>query len=278
MDYFTLNNGRKIQAIAFGTYQSEGNDCYNSVRHAIDIGYTNIDTAAFYKNEDLVGKAIKDSKTNREDLFVTTKIWNSEQGTILSERSIESSLKKLDIGYIDLVLIHWPIPVGHEHDYQTLNKQTFEVMAKYREKGLIKHLGVSNFLVEHLEQIERNTGIRPEFDQIEMHPGLMQEEINGYCKTNGIIAQAWRPLMKGNCDTFALLCDIGAKYGKTASQVALRAVLQSGAMPIPKSVHANRIAENFDIFDYSLSDDYMKNIMEMNEYRCGSHPLHLTRT
>ncbi|MBE5732558.1 MAG: aldo/keto reductase [Clostridiales bacterium] len=277
MEYYTLN-GRKIQAIAFGTYQSEGNDCYCSVRKAIDVGYTNIDTASFYKNENLVGKAIKDSGLDREKLFVTTKIWNSEQGTVLSKKSIENSLKNLDLGYIDLMLIHWPIPVGHEHDYQTLNKQTFEVMAEYREKGLIKHLGVSNFLVNHLKEIEQNTGIRPEINQIEMHPGLMQEEICSYCKDNDILVQAWRPLMKGNCNAFPTLVNIAKKHGKTSTQVSLRAVLQAGAMPIPKSVHAERIEENFDIFDFSLSLEEMNEIYNMDEFRCGSHPLHLTRT
>lgn len=277
MQYYTLDD-KKIQAIAFGTYQSEGNDCYSSVRKAIDVGYTNIDTASFYKNEDLVGKAVKDSKADREKLFVTTKIWNSEQGTILSMQSIENSLKNLDLGYIDLMLIHWPIPVGHNHDYQELNKQTFEVMANYREKGLIKHLGVSNFLVEHLEQIEKNTGIRPQFNQIEMHPGLMQDEIRSYCKEKGIIVQAWRPLMKGNCNAFETLVNVARNHGKTPTQVALRAVLQAGAMPIPKSVHANRIEENFDIFDFALTENEMNEIYNMDEYRCGSHPLHLTRT
>lgn len=276
MEYFSLA-GKNIQAIAFGTYLSEGNDCYSSVRSAIDIGYTNVDTAAFYKNERLVGKAVRDSGVNREKLFITTKIWNSEQGLIPSARSIENSLKNLNLDYIDLVLIHWPIPVGHSHDYQTLNKETLEVMARYREKGLVKHIGVSNFLVEHLEQIERNTGIRPQVNQIEMHPGLMQAEIRAYCKNNGILVQAWRPLMRGNCDSFATLREIAVKHGKTPSQIALRAVLQSDAMPIPKSVHANRIKENFDIFDFALDENDMKAIYGMDEYRCGSHPLHLTR-
>ncbi|MBO5224737.1 MAG: aldo/keto reductase [Clostridia bacterium] len=277
MEYFEIK-GRQVQAIAFGTYLSSGNDCYNSVRDAIDVGYTNIDTAAFYKNEDLVGKAVRDSGTDREKLFVTTKIWNSEQGTTLSQKSIENSLKLLDIDYIDLVLIHWPIPVGHNHDYQILNKETFEVMAKYREKGLVKHLGVSNFMVDHLDQIERNTGIRAEVNQIEMHPGLMQDEICSYCKERGILVQAWRPLMRGNCASFAPLCELGEKYGKTPSQVALRSIYQKGVMPIPKSVHRSRIEENFDVFDFRLSDDDMKIIEGMDEYRCGSHPLRLTRT
>ncbi len=277
MQYFTLND-KQIQAIAFGTYLSEGNDCYSSVRKALDVGYTNIDTAAFYKNEDIVGNAVKDSGKDREQLFITTKIWNSEQGTILAQKSIENSLKNLDLGYIDLMLIHWPIPVGHEHDYQSLNKQTFEVMAKYKEMGLIKHLGVSNFLVEHLKQIEFNTGIRPSVNQIEMHPGLMQEEICAYCKENNILVQAWRPLMKGNCSNFTTLANIAEKHGKTPSQIALRSILQSDAMPIPKSVHSQRIEENFDIFNFSLSSEEMNAIYNMEEYRCGSHPLHLTRS
>ena len=277
MDFFTLNNGRKIQQIAFGTYLSEGNDCYNSVRKAIEVGYTNIDTAAFYKNEDLVGKAVRDSGLDREKLFVTTKIWNSEQGTVLSKKSIENSLRLLNLDYIDLMLIHWPIPVGHENDYQELNKQTFEVMAEYKGKGLIRHLGVSNFLVEHLQQIEKNTGIRPEFNQIEMHAGLMQEEICDFCKQNGIIVQAWRPLMKGACYSFPTLCEIAQKHGKTPSQIALKILIEAGVMPIPKSVHNERIEENFALFDFALNNDDKNKIYRMEEYRCGSHPLYLNR-
>ena len=263
--------------VAFGTYQSHGDDCYNSVRTAIDVGYKHIDTASYYDNEELVGQAIAHSGANREDLFVTTKIWNSEQGTEKAKKSIESSLKKLDCGYIDLMLIHWPIPVGHEHDYQELNKQTFLVMADYQRRGLIKHIGVSNFLVNHLEEIERNSGIRPALNQIEMHVGHTQNEIRAYCEEKGIMVEAWRPLMRGTCDSIDLLVPIAKKYGKTPTQIALRYLTQLGVVPIPKSVHDCRIKENFDIFDFTLTNEDIANIDKSEPIRCGSHPLHLTR-
>ena len=264
--------------VAFGTYQSQDKDCYDSVRCAIDTGYRHIDTAAYYDNEQLVGNAIKDSGARREDLFVTTKIWNSEQGTLKAAASIESSLKKLDCGYIDLMLIHWPIPVGHEHDYQELNKQTFEVMAQYQQKGLIRHIGVSNFLPEHLAQIEKNTGLVPAVNQVEMHVGLLQDEIRAYCKQKGIVVEAWRPLMRGTCDNLKLLTDLVEKYGKTATQIGLRYLLQKGVVPIPKSVHAERIRENFAVTDFYLSDQDVQSIDSSEVIRCGSHPLHLTRS
>ena len=263
--------------VAFGTYQSQGDDCYNSVRCAIDVGYRHIDTASYYANEELVGKAIRDSGTDRSDIYLTTKIWNSDQGTDLAQKSIEDSLKKLDCGYIDLMLIHWPIPVGHSHDYQELNRQTFEVMAKYKEMGLIRHIGVSNFLVSHLQEIEKNSGIRPELNQIEMHVGHTQDEIRAYCDQNNITVEAWRPLMRGTCDNVLVLDLLGKKYGKTPTQIGLRYLTQKGVVPIPKSVHEQRIRENFDIFDFTLSDADMEKIDANEPIRCGSHPLHLTR-
>ncbi len=278
MQYTTLRNGLSLPLVGFGTYKQSGQVCYQSVRTALDVGYVHIDTAAYYENESEVGRAIRDSKINRESLFVTSKIWNSEQGTEKATASIERSLQNLDLGYIDLMLIHWPIPVGREHDYQELNKQTLEVMALYRQKGLIKHLGVSNFLPEHLEALERNTGIRPLFNQIEMHPGLPQTETVTYCKDKGIAVEAWRPLMNGACDRYPVLQQAAQTVGKTPSQVALRWLVQQNVLVLPRSQTPSRIKENFELFDFSLDEETMQLITNMEEVRCGSHPLRLTRT
>lgn len=277
MQYKTLQNREKIQQIAYGTYLSHGNDCYEGVRHALDVGYTHIDTASFYKNEDLVGKAIKQSGKKREDVFVTTKIWNDMQGKEKSVISIEQSLKNLNLDYIDCMLIHWPIPTGHHHDYQMLNAQTFEVMEKYRQKGLIRYIGVSNFLPSHIGELYTNTSLTPCINQVEMHAGLKQEEIIKYCNEKNILVSAWRPLVKGACACDETLIEIASAINKTPAQVALRYIVEKGCIPIPKSVTKSRIEENFDIFSFSLTSEQMQKIDNMKENRVGSHPLSLNK-
>ena len=277
MDFKTLSSGKKIQQIAYGTYLSHNKDCYEGVRHALDVGYTHIDTAAFYLNEKFVGKAIKKSGKNREEVFVTTKIWNDMQGTVKSKLSIELSLKNLDLDYIDCMLIHWPIPTGRQHDYQYLNAQTFEVMEKYRQKGLIKHIGVSNFLPSHIDQLYANTSLMPCINQIEMHAGLKQEEIVSYCNEKNILVSAWRPLVKGTCVNDKTLLEIASAVNKTPAQVALRYVIQKGCIPIPKSITKSRIEENFDVFSFSLTNEQMQLIDDMKENRVGTHPLKMNK-
>lgn len=277
MEFKTLPNGEVIQQIAYGTYQSLSKECFEGVYHALDVGYTHIDTATLYQNEYYVGKAIKRSGKNREDVFVTTKIWNDMQGIEKAKISIENSLKNLDLGYIDCMLIHWPIPTGHKHDYQKLNAQTFEVMEKYRQKGLIKHIGVSNFLPSHIDELYANTSLTPCINQIEMHAGLKQEELINYCNEKNILVSAWRPLLKGKCTTDETILAIASEVKKTPAQVALRYIVQKGCIPIPKSATKERIEENFDIFSFSLSKSQMELIDSLDENRVGPHPLTLNK-
>ena len=273
-DRYALNDGRSIPCVGFGTYLSRsGDECYDAVREAIKTGYRHIDTAAFYENEQSVGQAIKDSGIKREEIFVTTKLWNDDQGYDKTMRAFEKSYKNLGLDYIDLYLIHWPIPKGREHDYLALNAGSWRAFAELRSQKLIRSMGVSNFLPEHIEDLIAASDITPAVNQIELHPALPQNETVKYCEKHGIIVEAWRPILKGEADKNPQLVSVAAKHGVSASQVCLRWELQRGIVPLPKSVHADRIAENADIFGFELDDEDFKLIDSIPERRYGSHPL-----
>jgi len=187
--------------VGFGTYLSRsGDECYDAVREAIKTGYRHIDTAAFYENEQSVGQAIKDSGIKREEIFVTTKLWNDDQGYDKTMRAFEKSYKNLGLDYIDLYLIHWPIPKGREHDYLALNAGSWRAFAELRSQKLIRSMGVSNFLPEHIDDLIAASDITPAVNQIELHPALPQNETVKYCEKHGIIVEAWRPILKGEAD------------------------------------------------------------------------------
>ncbi len=275
-DKIQLLDGYAIPCVGFGTYLSEnGKECYDAVREALKVGYRHIDTASFYKNEQSVGQAVKDSKIARDELFVTTKLWNDDQGYDSTMRAFEKSYKKLGLEYIDLYLIHWPIPVGHEHDYKELNEGTWKAFIELREQKLIRSIGVSNFLPEHIDYLEKVSGVTPVVNQIEAHPGLNQTETALYCKQKGIVVEAWRPIMKGDAGSFPVLVELARKYGVTPTQIALRWSLDSGFVPLPKSVTPSRIKENSEIFSFSLTAEEIAKINDITEKRYGSHPLHL---
>lgn len=271
---YKLSDGYEIPCVGFGTYLSEnGQECYDAVRTAIKTGYRHIDTASFYRNEDSVGQAIRDCGLAREKLFVTTKLWNDDQGYDNTLRAFEKSYTALGLDYFDLYLIHWPIPQGREHDYRELNEGTWRAFIELREQGLVHSIGVSNFLPEHIDYLVARTNVPPVVDQIEAHPGLPQRELAQYCKANGILVEAWRPLMKGDASKSPELIRIAEKHGVTPSQVALRWALQIGYIPLPKSVTPSRIKENADIFGFTLDDEDMAIIAGIQEKRYGYHPL-----
>ena len=275
-DKILMNDGYSIPCVGFGTYLSKsGQECYDAVKEALKVGYRHIDTASYYKNESSVGEAIKDSKIAREDLFVTTKLWNTDQGYDSTLRAFEKSYRALDLDYFDLYLIHWPIPTGHEHDYRALNEGTWKAFIELREQKLIRSIGVSNFLPEHIEYLVSVSGVMPAVNQIEAHPGLPQTETVGYCKEKNIVVEAWRPLMKGDASNYPVLISIANKYGVTPVQVALRWSLEKGFVPLPKSVTPSRIAQNACIFGFSLDSEDMALIDALEEKRYGSHPLSL---
>ncbi len=273
-DVYKLNDGFTIPCVGFGTFLScDGQECYDAVREALKTGYRHVDTAAFYGNERSVGEAIRDSGIKRSDVFVTTKVWNDDQGYDNTMRAFEKSYKNLGLDYIDLYLIHWPIPKDHEHDYRELNKGTWKAFAELKAQKLIRSAGVSNFLPEHIDYLIEESGITPAVNQIELHPALKQDETVEYCFSRGIVVEAWRPILKGEADKCPQLAFVAKKHNVTASQVCLRWELQRGILPLPKSVHADRIRENADIFSFELDEEDLKLIASVPEHRYGSHPL-----
>jgi len=256
-----LNNGIEIPSIGFGVFKvKEGDEVYEAVLEALKSGYRLIDTAAIYGNEEGVGRAIKESGIKREDIFLTTKLWNTDQGYNNAFTAFETSLKKLDTDYVDLYLIHWPGKDKFVESYKALEKL-------YKDKR-VRAIGVCNFHIHHLEELMASTEIVPAMNQIELHPLMNQKEIRDFCKEKGIQVEAWGPLMQGKGDLEApVFVELGKKYSKSPAQIILRWHHQNGVLAIPKSVTPSRIRENIDIFDFELSAEDMEKIDAHNENR-----------
>ncbi|MEI0701425.1 aldo/keto reductase [Brachyspira intermedia] len=272
-DTFTLNNGYKIPCIGFGTWQTpDGETAVNSVIEAIKSGYKHIDTAAIYGNEKSIGKAIKESGINRNELFITSKVWNKDRGYKTTLAAFEKTINDLQIDYLDLYLIHWPASVNKFNDWDNINLETWRAMTELYKAGKIKSIGVSNFMPHHLKSL-METEVKPMVDQIEFHPGFMQEETFKYCNDNNILVEAWSPLGTGKMLDNETLKIVASKYNKSVAQICIRWCLQNNTLPLPKSVTASRIKENTEIFDFVISDEDMKTINAM-EYCGGSghHP------
>ncbi|KOO42694.1 aldo/keto reductase [Priestia koreensis] len=265
-DYTILHNGVHMPWFGLGVYKvEEGQTAVDSVRLAIQHGYRSIDTASFYKNEESVGKGIRESGIPREELFITTKVWNTEQGYDETLATFDQSLTKLGLDYIDLYLIHWPV--------KETFKETWRALEKLYKDEKVRAIGVSNFNINHLERLLEDATVKPMVNQVEYHPLLSQEELHQYCKENGIQLEAWSPLMRGQLLENPVLLDIANKYSKSTAQIVLRWDLQNGVVTIPKSTKEQRIVENASIFDFQLTDDEMKRISNLNENkRSGTDP------
>jgi len=266
-DGAVLHNGVKMPWVGLGVYKvQEGEEVVHAVKTALEIGYRHIDTAAFYQNEEGVGRAVKESGVPREELFITTKVWNSDQGYDTTLKAFEESLKKLDLAYIDLYLVHWPVKGKY--------KETYKALEKLYKDGLVRAIGVSNFQIHHLQDLMETCEIKPMVNQVEYHPRLTQKALHAFCKENGIQLEAWSPLMRGGeLLNEPVLVEIGKKYGKTPAQVILRWDLQNDVVTIPKSVTPQRIKENADIFDFELTAEEMEAIDSLNqEKRIGPDP------
>ncbi|MFI2742283.1 aldo/keto reductase [Zhouia sp. PK063] len=264
----TLNNGIEMPYLGLGVYKAkDGNEVKNAIHDALNLGYRHIDTASFYHNEEGVGEAIKIAEIDRSEIFITTKVWIDDQGYENTLKAFDTSLNKLLVDYIDLYLIHWPVP--------NLYVETWKAMEYLYAQGRVKAIGVCNCLEHHLETINAQSVIKPMVLQNEFHPRLVQQPLIDYCSKNKIQYEAWSPLMRGKILNNPTLQKIAQKYHKTTAQIIIRWDLQKGIVTIPKSVHKNRIKENADVFDFELTQEEIQNInaLHSNE-RTGAHPDH----
>ncbi|GAA0419895.1 MAG: aldo/keto reductase [Bacillota bacterium] len=268
MQYITLNNGLKMPQLGFGVWQVPDEEATPAVEKALEIGYRSIDTAKVYENENGVGKALANSNVAREDLFITTKVWNSDQGYENTLQAFDKSLERLGLDYVDLYLIHWPTP---EYDDYV---ETYKALEKLYKDGRVKAIGVCNFNVEHLQRLIDECDVVPAVNQVECHPYLQQKEVKEFCEKHNIYLEAWSPLMQGGeVLKNDVITSIAGSYSKTPAQVILRWHLQYNNIVIPKSVTPSRMEENFNVFDFELTTDDMKRIegLDRNE-RKGPEP------
>ncbi|MBK5443067.1 aldo/keto reductase [Peribacillus sp. TH24] len=269
-DTTTLHNGVKMPWFGLGVFKvEEGPELVNAVKVAIKHGYRSIDTAAIYENEEGVGQGIreglKEAGISREDLFVTSKVWNADLGYESTIAAYETSLKKLGLEYLDLYLIHWPV--------QGKYKEAWKALETLYKEGKVKAIGVSNFQIHHLKDVIKDAEVKPMVNQVECHPRLTQQEVQAFCKEQGIQLEAWSPLMQGELLDNEVLQEIATKYGKSVAQVILRWDLQNGIVTIPKSTKEHRIVENSSVFDFELTEEDMNRISDLNQnHRVGPDP------
>ncbi len=270
-DSYTLSNGIEIPCIGFGTFLISDNEiAIRSVKAAIDIGYRHIDTAAIYGNEKSIGVAIKTSNVvSREKLFVTSKLWNSEQGYENTLAAFERTIKDLQLEYLDLYLIHWPVVKGHKEDWQKSILDTWKAFEKLYKEGKIRAIGVSNFFPHHLNILMADAEIQPMVNQIELHPGQTQDETVLFCQKNNILIEAWGPLGQGGILSNPILQKIAEKHNKSVAQLCIRWSLQNNFLPLPKSITQDRISENANVFDFEVGLEDMEIINKM-PYSGGS--------
>jgi len=268
-DAFTLHGKVDIPCVGLGTWQSpDGETVAGAVKAAIDAGYRHIDTAAVYENEKGVGAGIRAAGIRREDIFVTSKLWNSERGYDKTMRAFEQTLSDLQLDYLDLYLIHWPAIARQFDNWEQINKDTWRAFIDLYKAGRVRAIGVSNFQPKHLHAL-MDTEIIPSINQIEYHPGFMQKETVDFCNQNGILVEAWSPLGTGKMLNNETLLGIAAKYNKSVAQLCIRWCLQHGTLPLPKSITPSRIIENAKVFDFTISDEDMQTIDAM-EFCGGS--------
>lgn len=264
----TFHDGRTAPQLGLGVWQVDNELTPSVVKAALDIGYRSIDTAAIYGNEEGVGKGIAQAGLQRQDLFIATKLWNDRHGHDLSRSAFQESLEKLGLDYVDLYLIHWSVPKND------LYVQAWETLIQLRDEGLARSIGVCNFNINHLQRLLDETGVLPVVNQIELHPRFQQAELRGFHEEHDIVTEAWSPLGQGLLWNDPTLARLAHKHGRSVAQIMLRWHIQLGNMVIPKSVTPSRLVENFNVFDFTLSDDDMHAIAELDtpDGRTGPDP------
>lgn len=261
-----LHNGVEMPYFGLGVFKSqEGKEVIQSVKYALDAGYRHIDTAAIYQNETGVGQAIRNSSVHRDEIFVTSKVWNSEQGYDSTLNAFDATMDRLGLEQLDLYLVHWPVKGKY--------KDTWKALEHLYKEGHVKAIGVSNFLVHHLEDLLESVEIVPMVNQVEFHPYVVQQKLLDFCKQHQIQFEAWSPIMQGRIFEIKEIVQLAEKYNKNAVQLVLRWNLQKGVITIPKSVKKERIISNAEIFDFEISDEDMKLIDSLDKnQRVGPDP------
>lgn len=265
-DTYTLSNGVKIPVIGFGTWQVEdGRQAVDAVKEALAAGYRHIDTAQGYGNEESVGRAVKESGVKREDIFLTSKLVNDVRGYEQTKAAMDESLDKLNTSYMDLFLLHWPVPVSFKQNWQEMNAESWRAMEEYQQAGKIRALGVSNFHGRHVDELLKTAKLRPVVNQIRLCPGDTQDEVVAYSRGKGMLLEAYSPLGVGAVLKVPQMQELSEKYGRSVAQVAIRWSLQNGFLPLPKSITPARIRENADVFDFELSPEDMRKISALKD-------------
>ena len=274
MQYTKLLNNIQIPMLGYGTYKTAADEeGLQMIKDAIKAGYRHIDTAQGYKNEHLVGQAIRESGIPRNQFFVTTKVWNDNQGYDKTKESIEESLNKLNIDYIDLLLIHWPIPQGKNDEWKKLNQETWKAMEEYYDAGLIKAIGVSNFLEHHLNNLLESARIMPMVNQLEIHPYYQQQSTVKFCQDKGIIVESWGPLMRGKAFKDPKLIELAQRNNISVAQLCIRYCLDRNIVTLQKSSKFERMLDNARVFGYHLDEYTMNEIAKLDTDWCYTfHP------
>ena len=272
-DCFKLNNDMKIPCVGFGTYKAAEGNNVEVLKTAIESGYRYFDTASFYQTEDFLGRAIRESNLPREDFFLVSKMWKDEMGYQQTKDALEKSLKRLGTDYLDIYLIHWPRPSADCENWKELDLETWRAMEELQKEGKIRGLGLSNFLPHHIKNILENGTVKPVVNQLELHPGYMQQAAVQYCKEHGIQMQAWSPIGRRRILEDGLILELAGKYQVSPAQLCLRFLLQNDIIPLPKSSSMERMKQNMDLFHFEISEEDVSRLATMPQAGwSGEHP------
>lgn len=270
---YTLNNGVQIPAVGFGTYKAADGKSADVIKAAIGSGYRYFDTASFYGTETYLAEAIRQSGLPRKDFFIASKLWKTEMGYENARDAFRRTLENLETDYLDLYLIHWPLPEPGYENWKELDRETWRALEELYAEGKIRAIGLSNFLPHHIENILAGCTVRPAVDQIEYHPGYSQEAAVQYCKENGILVQAWSPIGRSRVLKDPLVCELAAKYRVSPAQICLKFAVQRGIVPLPKSSLPERMKQNMDLFSFEMEQEDIWRLATMPQSGwSGEHP------
>lgn len=272
-EHYILNNGVELPAIAFGTYKAADGKSADVIRTAIEAGYRYFDTASFYGTETYLAQAVRESGISRDEIFIASKLWKTEMGYENVKDAFERTLENLNTDYLDLYLIHWPLPEPGYKDWKQLDRETWKAMEELYQTGKVRAIGLSNFLPHHIENILKDCTVRPAVDQIEYHPGYSQEAVVQYCKERDIIVQAWSPIGRQRVLEEPLVLETAEKYGVTPAQICLKFAVQREIIPLPKSSSIKRMKENLNLYSFEMEQEDIWRLATMPQAGwSGEHP------